>query len=250
MADVYLMDVIDSWWGVDPEKFIREIHATEDDTIRLHVNSPGGNVFDGIAIMTALREHPARVEARVLGLAASIASVIVAGAADSVAITRGAQFMIHNPISVIWGDAAAMRREAKLLDSIKDDLVDVYMRRMSGDSGEIAKIMDAETWYGADEALDVGLADELIGGEPRNVSKFEAILKNYKNTPANFANARQKTTLNLSELERTLRDAGLTRTQAKAFISEGKSGLRDAGGGMSQRDVGLQELSETLRRLS
>ena len=94
-AKVHIMDAIGGWFGIRASDFVREVNDLDVDEIELHLNSPGGGVWDGMAIMNALRAHRAAVEVHIDGIAASIASII-AMAGDEVVMSRGSQMMIHN----------------------------------------------------------------------------------------------------------------------------------------------------------
>ena len=254
MATIILRE-IGGFWGQGTADLVRDIEAVTDDTIHLLVNSPGGAVFDGIEIMDALLRSPARVETRVTGLAASIASIIVVNASDHTEIVRGARMMIHDPISFVWGPASVMRKEADLLDGIADDLVDIYVEKMDETEDAVRELMRAETWYSAQEAVDAKLADTVVGGTPEAVARFAAYLAAYRNVPDDIDTPTSTDKLDLHGIERTLRDAGLTRMQARNFVSQGKGALqRDAGEqiGADQRDadqvlIGLDRLAEALR---
>lgn len=167
-ADVYIYDAIDSWFGVDASQFVRDIAALDVETINLYVNSPGGSVFDGVAIMNALRRHKAQVIATVDGLAASAASFIVQ-AADEVVMGFGAEMMIHEASAICWGNAADMRETADLLDQLSGTIAEIYAERAGGATDEWREAMRAETWYSAQEAVEAGLADRVHtrkGNEP------------------------------------------------------------------------------------
>ncbi|MCU1569222.1 MAG: ATP-dependent Clp protease proteolytic subunit [Pseudarthrobacter sp.] len=168
-ADVYIYDMIDSWWGVDAAQFVREIAALDVDTINLRVNSPGGSVYDGVAIMNALRRHTARVVATVDGLAASAASFIIQ-AADEVVMGLGTELMIHDAWSLAWGNSEAMQKAANDLDRISDTIAGIYAERAGGTTETWRAAMKAETWYSADEAVTAGLADRV----DRKESKADA----------------------------------------------------------------------------
>lgn len=157
-AKVHLFDAIGGWFGVRAADFVRELNELDVDEIELRLNSPGGQVWDGIAIMNALRAHRARVEVHVDGIAASIASVI-AMAGDDVIMSRGAQMMIHDGAMIVWGPAAAMHKAAGILDKISDNIAGVYAKRAGGEAADWRALMVAETWYNADEAVEAGLAD-------------------------------------------------------------------------------------------
>lgn len=167
VATLRLYDPIDSWggyWGVSAKEFTEALDALEDDVteIRLHINSPGGEVYEGIAILNALRNHKARVVAVVDGLAASAASFIATGA-DEVVMGRNTQLMIHDAWGICVGPAAGMRDMATRLDKISDNIASVYAAKAGGSVADWRSHMLAETWYDADEAVVAGLADLVEG---------------------------------------------------------------------------------------
>jgi ATP-dependent Clp endopeptidase proteolytic subunit ClpP len=157
-ADVMIYDVIG--WGVSADQFCRDLRAINAKTINVHMNTPGGSVFDGMAIYNSLKAHPANVVCHVEGLAASIGSVI-ALAGDEVRMGEGTFFMIHNPSSLAIGDADEMRRQADMLDKVSTSIAGIYVEKtgMTLDAAKAA--MDAETWYTAEEAKAAGFADEI-----------------------------------------------------------------------------------------
>lgn len=161
-ADVYIYDMIDSWWGVSASSFVRDLEALDVETINLRVNSPGGSVYDGVAIMNALRRHPANVIATVDGLAASAASFIIQ-AADEVVMGRGTELMIHDASTIGWGNAADMLEMAAHLDRLSGTIAGIYAERAGGTTDTWREAMQAETWYTADEAVKAGLADRVDG---------------------------------------------------------------------------------------
>lgn len=160
-----LMDEI-GYWGVTAQDFVDELLAIDAETIELHVNSPGGDVFDGLAIMNALADHPATVNVVVDGIAASAASFI-AMAGDTMKMNRGSQLMIHDAIGFCYGNAAAMEDTSALLSRISDTIAGIYADRAGGKADDWRDLMRAETWYSATEAVDAGLADEAVSG-PKN----------------------------------------------------------------------------------
>src|SRR5262249_39117748 len=129
-------------------------------TLNVHINSPGGSVFEGIAVQNILANHPATVNISVDGLAASIASVI-AMAGDKITMCPGSMMMIHEASGLAWGHAADMRQLADVLDKISGTLADAYALRAGGEAADWRTAMHAETWYTADEAVAAGLADEV-----------------------------------------------------------------------------------------
>ncbi|MFG3639093.1 head maturation protease, ClpP-related [Micromonospora sp. NPDC047762] len=159
-ADVYVYDTIGGWLGVTADDFVREVAALEVDEIRLHLNSPGGDVFEGVAMANVLRQHPARVVVMVDGLAAS-AGTIVAMAGDEIVMGVGSQLMIHDAWGVCVGNASDMEAMARMLATTSDSIASTYAARASGSAEDWRALMRAETWYTADEAVAAGLADRV-----------------------------------------------------------------------------------------
>ena len=182
-ALVRIFDGIGGWFGVMAAEFVQDLDAITASQIDLHVNSPGGDAFEGLAIMNSLRKHPAKVTAYVDGMAASIASVIVAGGADRVVMGLGAEIMIHNPAAnVAASNASDLREIADRLDQMRDNLASIYMHKAGGDIESWRTAMDAETWYTAAEAVAVGLADAIATDAPVPESvkaQFDLSIFNY-----------------------------------------------------------------------
>lgn len=170
-VDVYIFGYIGSL-EISARSFIEELKGLDADEINLHINSPGGSVFDGIAIQNSLRHHKAKVTVHIDGLAASIASII-ALAGDEIRIAENAYVMIHNPASIVWGDAREMLKEAELLDKIADGLAGDYSRKMGITVAEARALMDEETWYLGQEAVDAGFADATFAGN-QATAQFKA----------------------------------------------------------------------------
>ena len=157
-AKVNIFDAIGGWWGVSAAEFVEQLDSLDVDELEVHVNSPGGAVWDGIAIMNALKAHRAKVVVIVDGLAASAAS-IVAMAGDEVVMAEGSQMMIHQASGGVWGNADYIRDMAAILDKIDNNLAGIYARRTGATRASWLDLMRAETWYNADEAVEAGLAD-------------------------------------------------------------------------------------------
>ena len=157
-ADVYIFDEI-GYWGTTARDFADQVAGLDVDTIILHLNSPGGDAWDGVAIANVLRRHRAKVNVIVEGLAASAASLI-ATAGNHITMAPSSMMMIHDASGFAWGDAATMRESADILDKLSDAYADAYAKRAGGTSAEWREVMRAETWYSAEEAVLAGLADE------------------------------------------------------------------------------------------
>jgi ATP-dependent Clp protease protease subunit len=160
-AEISIYDEI-GLWGIRAGDFRDALAGLGDiGAINLRLNSPGGDVFDGIAIHNMLARHPATINVTVDGMAASIASLI-AMAGDHVAMPENAMMMVHNPFGFAMGEADDMRAVADALDKIRSGMVTTYAARTKLEPEAIIGIMDAETWLTADEAKVAGFADEVI----------------------------------------------------------------------------------------
>lgn len=164
-TDIYVYESIGGWFGMWAEDFIYELKQVTSSKINLRLNSPGGSVFEGIAIANAIRSHPANVTVYVDALAASIASVI-AMAGDRVVMMPHSQFMVHNASGACYGDATEMTKMADLLDKQSLNIAKAYAEHTGGSLSDWQDYMSAETWFTADEAVEAGLADEVMPMKP------------------------------------------------------------------------------------
>jgi ATP-dependent Clp protease, protease subunit len=159
-ATIYLYDVIDAFWGVSASQFVKDLNAITAPVIHLRINSPGGDVFDGRAIATAIRQHKSKVIAHVDGLAASAASY-VAIAATEVEMAPGSFLMIHNAWTIAAGNCEDFLATAAILEKIDQSLVEDYAKCTGCDPEQVKAWMCAETWFTAQEAIDNGFADRM-----------------------------------------------------------------------------------------
>lgn len=179
VATIRLYDPIDSWgeyWGTSAKELAKELDQLPADVteVRLHLNSPGGDVFDGLAILNALRAHPAKVVAIVDGLAASAASFIAAGA-DEMVMMPNSELMIHDAWGCCCGNASDMEAMADLLNHVSDNIASIYAAKAGGDAETWRDAMRRESWFSADEAVANGLADRVAepAGEPEPKNRFD-----------------------------------------------------------------------------
>ena len=163
-AEIAIYDDIGAY-GVSARDFIAELRTLSAPVIHLSINSPGGSVFDALAMYNALRQHSADILVDVLGVAASAAS-LVAMAGDKIIMPENSFMMIHNPWSATAGNAEELRGMADTLDKITASLVAIYAGRTGKPEDEIKALLDAETWLSADEAVAKGFADELRPAMP------------------------------------------------------------------------------------
>lgn len=175
-AEVFVYSEIGAW-GISADQFARDLKALGDvREIDLHVNSPGGSVFEGMAMYTLLKNHPAQIYSYVDGVALSMGSVI-ALAGDVVSMPRNAFMMIHNPLASAYGEAKDLEKMAETLAVIKRGIVAIYTARTGRSDEEISALMDAETWMTGDDALAMGFVDEVTDEVPAaatfDFSKFQ-----------------------------------------------------------------------------
>lgn len=181
-ADIYLYEDIGEFWGegMGAKRFADELNALGKlDAINLFINSSGGSVFDGVAIYNTLKRHPATVNVKIDGIAASIASVI-AMAGDTITMAENGWMMIHDPWVMAMGNARELRDQADVLDKVGKGLVDTYAGRTGLDAGEIASLMAAETWFLGAEAVEKGFAD-ATSAPVKMAAKFD--LTRFRNAP-------------------------------------------------------------------
>jgi ATP-dependent Clp protease, protease subunit len=233
--EIMLYGVIGSYYDdLDGKKVVDAIKAMKGD-ISVRVNSPGGDVFDGIAIANALREHDGKVTVHVDALAASIASII-AMAGSEIVMCDGSFLMIHNPWTVAMGDASEFRKSAAILDKVAESMADIYAKKTGMERKDVFSLMDAETWFTAEEAVAAKFAD-FAGEAPSEEETALAALAEFDlsvfdRVPESLkiaAKANKPQTVR--ELEKVLHNIGFSRAEAKAVASAGLAALerRDAG---------------------
>lgn len=184
-------------------------------TINVYINSPGGSVFEGVAIHNMLKRHKAKINVYIDALAASIASVI-AMAGDTIFMPKNAMMMIHNPWTVAIGNAKELRKVADDLDRISVSAIESYLQKAGDklDEKTLKQLLDEETWLTADEAKNYGLCD--VVQEPNNMaaSISDEFLQRYKNVPEQLIQ-RKNNILSAKEMAERKKIA----EQAKANLS-------------------------------
>lgn len=160
VAEIRIYDEI-GWFGTTAQEFVAELDEVTAPEILVALNCPGGDVFDGIAIYNALRTHPAKVTTRVDSLAASIASVI-AQAGDRRIMLSSAQMMIHEAWCLAIGNAKDLREVADLCDRQTNVIAGIYASRGTHDVAYYRDLMEGEAWLTDEEAVEEGLADEVV----------------------------------------------------------------------------------------
>lgn len=203
----------DPWTGegVTAKRVAAALRSLGKGPVTVNINSPGGDMFEGLAIYNLLREHEGEVNVKVLGLAASAGSVI-AMAGDTVQIARAGFLMIHNAWVVAMGNRNDMRELATWLEPFDAAMADIYSTRTGLESKAVAKLMDSESWIGGAAAVEQGFADELLASD--QVGKGSG--------GANASAVRR--------LEAALRHGGMPKSEAVRLISEFKSSVGDPTG--------------------
>lgn len=224
-ADVFILGEITTWaWEEYGEMssviFKEKLDAVGDvSTIHLYVNSPGGSVFEGIAIANMLKRHKARVIGHVEALAASIASNIIASC-DEVRMPSNSMLMIHNALNGVFGNAKELRKAADDLDRINEVQIETYMAKVGNKATEeqIRALMDEETWISAKEAFELGLCDVVEGANQAVASLTSEQLKQFKNVPkALIVEDKQQNTLSEEERNTILADSKANLTYLKSL---------------------------------
>lgn len=227
-ADVGLYDAIGSVYdGVSAKQFIDDLASLPESVkdITLHVNSPGGDVFDAIAIANALKQHPAKVTASIEGLAASAATIVTQGGADKVTIADNGLVMIHNPMALAIGTASDMRATADALDRSADAIIATYQRHSPLSHDDLAQMMEDTTWMSADEAVKNGFATEKVGGlkasallPPTSVSALQCPPRFKAQLAAAVTPEAPLTTPEATAVLTAVERAGLTAAMARELI--------------------------------
>lgn len=200
VADIYIYDEINPW-GIQADQFVKELNALQVSTIRLHMNTPGGSVFDGIAIYNALKQHKAKVETYIEGVAASIGS-LVALAGDKVYMAENSFFMIHEPWILAIGDATELRKMADLLDKMSDTLINTYVAVTEQKVEQVKQWLKDETWFTAKEAKDAGFIDEIT---EKIDTQNSHDLSDYNNVPKELLTTAKKEPSNSTLIRESMR---------------------------------------------
>ena len=242
---ISIFDVIgeDGWTGggVTANRISAALRSIGNRDVIVRINSPGGDMFEGIAIYNLLRTHPAKVTVEVLGWAASAASII-AMAGDVIRMGLGSFMMVHNAWGLVIGNRHDLREAASLFDGFDAALADIYEARTGMARAEIERLMDAGTFMTAAQAVEYGFADAVDDGVA---------------APSGDAKSTDRRLMARRQTEAALAKAGFTRTMRSEMLSELiGSATRDAGQPSAARDAGdnpelnaaaLQRLIDTIR---
>ncbi|QPB12506.1 head-tail preconnector protease C / scaffolding domain Nu3 protein [Providencia phage PSTCR8lys] len=190
-ADIYIYDEIGGW-GISARRFTEDLISLGNiNHINLHIHSPGGEVFEGIAIYNQLKNHNATITVYIDGLAASMASVI-AMVGTEIIMPTNAMMMIHKPWGVSWGDANDMRDYADLLDKVENVLIPAYMEKTGKTKEEIEAMLGEETWLTAEECVEHGFANTVIEPVKAMASLSSKRIEEFKSMPNPLKNSLTK----------------------------------------------------------
>lgn len=238
---ISILDVIgEDFWtgeGVTSKRISGALRAIGKKDVVVTVNSPGGDYFEGLAIYNLLRDHPAKVTVKIVGIAASAASVI-AMAGDEIQIARAGFLMIHNAWVVAAGDRNALRDVADWLQPFDAMAADIYAARTGMDTKDIAKMLDRETWIGGSDAVDQNFADDLLPAD-----QIETKASNSIDGKAMSA---------MRKIDTYLARLNVPRTERKELVMALKGGTHDAAAtGMQDAAViaGVENLLSQIRSI-
>ena len=235
---ISIYDVIgEDWWtgeGMTSKRIAGLLRSIGSQDVVVNLNSPGGDFFEGVAIYSLLKEHPHKVTVRVMGLAASAASVI-AMAGDDIQISEVGFFMVHNAWAVAVGNRHDMREAAETLEPFDDAMAALYAARAGVDKAEAAAWMDKESWFNGRQAIDMGLADGVLPSTEIKEEPSAAV----KNLAA------------VRRVEAALTRQGMPRSERRSLIGEIKGGKPEAAPSAThdagEITAGIRRLIDTMR---
>jgi len=233
---ISILDVIgqDFWGeGVTSKRISAALRSIGKKDVVVNINSPGGDYFEGLAIYNILRDHPGKVTVKVLGIAASAASVI-AMAGDEIQIARAGFLMIHNTWVIAMGDRHQLRDVAEWLEPFDHAAVDIYAARTGLEPKEIAKMLDRETWIGGAEAVDKGFADGFLPSDEIA-------------TKAKNESGRQVAALH--KFDALLARAGVSRSERRELLHALKGGTPSAAPTGMQDAAVIKEVEDLLAQI-
>lgn len=224
-ADIFIYGEIVSYQWDDTDttaaSFKKDLDNLGDvSTINLHINSPGGSVFEGVAIGNMLKQSNANVNVYVDALAASIASVI-AMSGDTIFMPKNSMLMVHNPSNIVWGNANDMRKAADDLDKIGLSMQQTYLSKTGDklDQSTLQELMNNETWLSADDALKYGLCDVVQEENQAAACISKDLFSKYHNVPKNLlAPTDSITSLNMERRKKIAEQARQNAEYTKTIL--------------------------------
>jgi ATP-dependent Clp protease protease subunit len=234
---ISIYDVIgEDFWtgdGVTSKRVAAALRSIGDQDVIVNLNSPGGDFFEGVAIYSLLKEHPRKVTVKIMGLAASAASV-VAMAGDDIQISKAGFMMIHNTWVLAIGNKNDLREAATTLDTFDESMAALYASRSGVTQKKAQQWMDDETWFNGQNAVDEGMADSILASteiedKPSQGTKSLAAVR---------------------RVDSALARLNLSRNERRSLIGELKGGMQDAAPSATHDAGGLSEpLLDLLRTI-
>lgn len=236
---ITMFDVVgEDYWsggGITAKRVASQLRAIGPKPVEVQINSPGGDMFEGIAVYNVLREHPQPITVKVMGMAASAASII-AMAGDQILVGAASFLMIHNCWVMAMGNRHDMKETAEWLEPFDQAMVEVYAARSGQDPKQIAKWMDSETFMSGSISVDRGFADGLLPADTMTVDES--------------AKAHDLDLNEIRAMELSLVSAGMKRSDARARLNKIKGtpgAALEATPGAGADWSGLPGLLSTLR---
>jgi len=233
-SSIEVFDVIgEDYWtgeGVTAKSVAAKLRELNGADVDVYINSPGGDMFEGLAIYNLLRDYSGDVNVKIIGMAASAASVI-AMAGDTVEIGASAFYMIHNAWTMAAGNRHDFRAMADYLEPFDAAMSEIYVARTGLASADVVRMLDAETWIQGKDAVAQGFADELLASD-----------KVLHDNPDSASAA--------ARLDRALAQSGMPRSERRKLLNEVKAGKPNATGSEDMPravDTETLELSNSLR---
>jgi ATP-dependent protease ClpP protease subunit len=229
-TEIIIYDVI-GWPFVDADAFVRDLANIKTNKITVRINSPGGDIDDGLAIFNSLSAHKAKVTTRIEGIAASISSVI-ALAGDEVQAYKNTMYMIHDPWVLVVGNQYLLRDIADVLEKYGKNMIDIYADNGNVGKRDLKQMMQDETWFTAKEAQERGFIDTVLdagGAEGLAKGRNQFDLSMFAKAPEELQSSgdQDKKKIDKRTLEHALRDAGLSQVNAKAVIARGFAAISE-----------------------
>jgi len=245
-AEILIFDFI-GWPFNDAGDFARTLSAMQQKKITIRINSPGGDVFDGIAIHNAIKGHPSKPITRIESLAASAASYIAIAGHTRQAF-KNSMIMVHEPLTCVCGNQHDMREAAGVLEQINGIMVDMYADGTNVGKRELRDMLKIGTWMPAKEAKEKGFIDTIVeAGKP---VKAEFDLSMFVNIPDEFkSKASSLKEPNIRDIENLLREAGgLSKNKAKAVLARGWEAISDSEDFGGVTDVAKETLNKLMKK--
>lgn len=232
-------------YGTTAEMFSRELDFANGDDIEVRLNSPGGDVFEGITIYNMLKSYAGNVKVIVDGLAASIASVIALGG-DEIVMNEGSFFMIHNPWSGVMGESEDFRKQADILDSIRNQILGIYQNATGLGTDELIDMMNEETWLTAEEAIELGFANsqQVFNKVAANLNFFNKTTYFFNKIPMELKQMNKKEVIHNEVAEAELEEVQVEEAQVEESETEEFTDLEFVASAELEDELEEDELEE------